>query len=124
VDAVCTRAIIIAGGKIVADGTPTELESRAESHNAVRLQLAHGHAIDVARELKRLSDVARVESIQDPAGSAGVHYVIYPVKGRSIIDGVSALVRENNWPVQQILVDRGRLDEVFRNVTESVQEAS
>jgi len=124
VDAVCTRAIIISAGKIVADGTPMELESRAESHNAVRLQLAHGHAIDVAHELKHLSDVARVESIPDPAGSTGVHYVIYPQKGRSIIDGISALARENKWPVQQIRVDRGRLDEVFRNVTKSVQEAS
>jgi ABC-2 type transport system ATP-binding protein len=32
VDAVCTRAIIIDRGRIVADGTPGELESRAKSH--------------------------------------------------------------------------------------------
>jgi ABC-2 type transport system ATP-binding protein len=31
VDAVCTRAIIIAGGRIVADGTPQELEARHDS---------------------------------------------------------------------------------------------
>jgi ABC-2 type transport system ATP-binding protein len=31
VDAVCTRAIIIANGQIVANGTPTELKSRAKS---------------------------------------------------------------------------------------------
>jgi ABC-2 type transport system ATP-binding protein len=31
VDAVCTRAIIIAHGKLVADGTPAELKSRAPS---------------------------------------------------------------------------------------------
>lgn len=31
VDAVCTRAIIIANGQIVANGTPTELKARAKS---------------------------------------------------------------------------------------------
>jgi ABC-2 type transport system ATP-binding protein len=31
VDAVCTRAVIIAHGKLVADGTPAELKSRAPS---------------------------------------------------------------------------------------------
>jgi len=31
VDAVCTRAIIIAGGRVVADATPAELERRHPS---------------------------------------------------------------------------------------------
>jgi ABC-2 type transport system ATP-binding protein len=31
VDAVCSRAIIIAGGRIVADATPRELEGRHAS---------------------------------------------------------------------------------------------
>jgi ABC-2 type transport system ATP-binding protein len=32
VDAVCSRAIIISHGRIVADGTPAELEARTPSH--------------------------------------------------------------------------------------------
>lgn len=35
VSAVCTRAIIIANGRIVADGTPTELEARAPQEYVV-----------------------------------------------------------------------------------------
>ena len=41
VDAVCTRAIVIANGRIVADATPAELEKRAPS----------GKLDDVFREL-------------------------------------------------------------------------
>jgi len=41
VDAVCTRAIIIAGGRVIADGTPSELEKRLPS----------GRLEDVFREL-------------------------------------------------------------------------
>jgi ABC-2 type transport system ATP-binding protein len=32
VEAVCTRAIVIAGGKVVADATPAELAARHPSH--------------------------------------------------------------------------------------------
>ena len=39
VEAVCTRAIIIAHGRILADGTPGELAARSRHHNAVRLSL-------------------------------------------------------------------------------------
>ena len=36
VDAVCTRAIIIARGKLVADDTPQGLATRSRYHNACR----------------------------------------------------------------------------------------
>src|SRR3990167_3274176 len=37
VSAVCTRAVVIAHGKLLADGTPLELESRSRYHQAVTL---------------------------------------------------------------------------------------
>ena len=37
VTAVCTRALVIASGQVVADGTPYELESRSRYHQAVTL---------------------------------------------------------------------------------------
>src|SRR5207253_483664 len=40
VEAVCSRAIIIAHGRILADGTPAELAERSRYHNAVRLAIA------------------------------------------------------------------------------------
>src|SRR6516225_8765811 len=43
VDAVCTRAMIIAHGKLLADGTPAELEAHSRHCNAVRLALTPGH---------------------------------------------------------------------------------
>ena len=39
VDAVCTRAIVIAKGRIVVDAKPAELEARSRYHNAVALRL-------------------------------------------------------------------------------------
>src|SRR4029077_15773200 len=44
VDAVCTRAVIIDRGRIVADGTPAQLLARSRHHNAVTLALAPASA--------------------------------------------------------------------------------
>ena len=52
VDAVCTRAIVIAQGRVLADGTPGALEARSRYHNAVRLALAQS-GVDAATALLR-----------------------------------------------------------------------
>src|SRR3546814_1070316 len=47
VSAVCTRAVVIAQGRLVADSTPLELESRSKYHQAVTL-VSDGPLDDVA----------------------------------------------------------------------------
>src|SRR5205814_1607901 len=65
VEAVCSRAIIIAGGRVLADGTPAELAARSRYHNAVRLDLASGDAAAIAAELREPPGVAAVELTAD-----------------------------------------------------------
>ena len=60
VDAVCSRAIIISRGKIVADGTPDELEAKSSHHNAVSIRIDVEH-VDRARDaLIKVAGVAAV----------------------------------------------------------------
>src|ERR1700751_1105147 len=54
VEAVCSRAIIIAHGRILADGTPAELAQHSRHHNAVRLGIAGGADANVRAELATL----------------------------------------------------------------------
>jgi ABC-2 type transport system ATP-binding protein len=49
VEAVCTRAIIIARGRIVADDTPAKLAARSRYHNAVSVQLESQPDLAAAR---------------------------------------------------------------------------
>jgi len=59
---VCTRAIIIADGRIVADETPTALEARSRYHHAVSLRFEKPEQLDAARrEIAMLAEVAAVE---------------------------------------------------------------
>jgi ABC-2 type transport system ATP-binding protein len=113
VDAVCTRAIIIAAGRILADGTPVELAARSRYHNAVRLALAT-EGIEPVPALMRLPSVATVEAIEDAEGNG---LIVFPRAGCSVVAEVTDLVRTAGWPVSGLRVERGRLDDVFRTIT-------
>lgn len=57
VDAVCSRAIIISGGSVVADSTPEELRSRSQT----------GRLDDVFRTLTTTEDVSKEAQLEDGA---------------------------------------------------------
>ncbi|HAU15732.1 MAG TPA: multidrug ABC transporter ATP-binding protein, partial [Gammaproteobacteria bacterium] len=111
VTAVCTRAIIIAAGKILADGTPQELEARSRYHGAVSMVLQS--ADNAESELVKLPEVASVEADQD-------RLVVFPRAGQSLFVPVNELIQKFGWQVEELHVERGRLDEVFRTITREV----
>lgn len=113
VDAVCTRAIVIADGRVLIDDTPGKFAARSRLHNSVRLMLADP-AIDARTALLRLPGVVAVEPIEDGEGRA---FLVVPQEGRAIIAEVTDLVRTAGWPVAALRVERGRLDDVFRDIT-------
>jgi ABC-2 type transport system ATP-binding protein len=113
VDAVCTRAIVIADGRIVADGTPGTLAARSRHHNAVRVALARDRG-DAAAALKRLPSVLEIEEIEDGEGPA---LMVFARDGASIIAAVAEAAHIGGWPVTAMRVERGRLDDVFRAIT-------
>ena len=43
--------------------------------------------------------------------------MVFPRAGRSIITEVTDLVRAAGWSVAALRVERGRLDDVFRQIT-------
>ena len=108
VSAVCTRAVVIAAGKVVADGTPMELESRSRYHQAVTL-VAEGELDRAA--LAALPGVAGVED------NAEGSLTLLAAPGQVIFPQVNELSRQRGWQVKELDVERGRLDEVFRSLT-------
>lgn len=115
VDAVCSRAIIIASGQLLFDGTPAELQARSTMHNAVTLIIDQDQADAAETALQSLPGVARVERCA--ARGNEVTLLAVPDAGRDIITAVSQVVHSNNWPVTALRVESGRLDDVFRQIT-------
>jgi ABC-2 type transport system ATP-binding protein len=111
---VCTRAIIIANGRIVADETPAALEARSRYHHAVTLRLERPGDLEAARsQLAALPEVAAVE-----ANERDLRITAVPRPGANPLDAVSAVITRNNWSVPELHLESGRLDEVFRTLTQ------
>ncbi|VGO16480.1 putative ABC transporter ATP-binding protein YbhF [Pontiella desulfatans] len=108
VEAICTRAIIISAGKVVADDTPAALKARSPKYNAVTLT-AEGEGI--ADKLGKLPGVKEVHALEDGK------IVAFPKAGKSIAADVLGTAQQNQWKVSDIKVDEGRLDDVFRQIT-------
>jgi len=115
VEAVCSRAVIIDHGKIVADGTPDELRARSRYHNAVTLTFADVVPEGCDARLSGLKGVAEIQQIESVRNHPRVR--IFPRAGAAILDDVAKLSRESGWPIEEISVDEGRLDDVFRSIT-------
>jgi ABC-2 type transport system ATP-binding protein len=113
VDAVCTRAIIIAHGRIVADDTPHGLAARSRYHNAVSLQLSRPEQLAMARAaLAALPAVAAVEVNERDARLTAL-----PRDGAPLLDALSALTTSQGIALKELHLESGRLDEVFRTIT-------
>src|SRR5690242_1992338 len=111
VHAVCTRAIIIAQGRILADATPGELEARSRYHQAVSLTAENVAAAKEA--LARVADVAAIEV--DPQDG---RITAFPKPGRAIFVDVSDALKAQGVSVRELALEGGRLDEVFRTITQ------
>ncbi len=115
VDAVCNRAIIIAEGRIVFEGTPAELEARSRFHNAVSITVRGNAANGIRDELASLADVRGVDVLE--GNNERVRFQVFPKGGAILIEEVSRMVRERGWEIEELRLERGQLDEVFRRVT-------
>ena len=112
VTAVCSRALIIANGKVVADGTPAELESKSQYHQAISVTLTDSH--DLVSDLKAVPGIASVEVSENNS----LIYTIFAEGGNPIFSQISEIAREKQWPISEFHVERGQLEDVFRSVTE------
>jgi ABC-2 type transport system ATP-binding protein len=116
---VCTRAIIIANGRIVADETPSALEARSRYHHAVSMRFEKREELAAAaKEIATLTEVAAVET-----NERDLRLTAVPHPGTNALPAVSAMIARNDWDVPELHLESGRLDEVFRSLTEPALHA-
>jgi ABC-2 type transport system ATP-binding protein len=129
VEAVCSRAIIIDRGTIVANGTPAELKRRSAQAGAVTLRLSDNSATAVKGKLDGLNMVERAVVISESPATVRA----FPRKqyaSDELARAVGDLALQERWPLIELHTEEGRLDEVFRGITlpdtkiETAKEAS
>lgn len=117
VEAVCTRAVVIDKGRIVADGTAEDLQRRMPYHNAVAVRVASDAAENLTSALRGLAGVERVEEIERANGHVRLRAI--PNEQNAIAGDIAILIRDKAIAVDELLVERGKLDDVFREITTS-----
>jgi ABC-2 type transport system ATP-binding protein len=120
VEALCTRVIIIAAGRLVIDCTPAELAAKSKWHNAVRLEVAPG---EEARVTSGLSDMFGQDSVERlHQNGSSVSLLVSTRQRRAILTEVSQRAQAEKWRLEGLHVEHGRLDEVFRELTKAAQK--
>ncbi len=117
VEAVCTRAIIIDQGKVVADGTPEELKKRANRAGSVLVRASGAAGAALRQALESLPSVARVENVVETDNS--LQMLVYPKEkaANQISTAIYSLCKDRGVTLDELRIDEGRLDEMFREIT-------
>ena len=115
VEAVCDRAIIIASGRIVAQGSPDELRASRRAQARVLVE-CRGPAEQVKAALSRVNGVGRVDTL--PAAEKGcVGFALRPRDSQDVREEVARTIISNGWPLREIRMEQATLEEFFVEVT-------
>jgi ABC-2 type transport system ATP-binding protein len=115
VDAVCSRAIIIDRGKIVANGTPQQLRQKSEYAGAVTLRVSGINGAALNQKLLQLAAVKRMTVLREDATSVTAR--VFPKTEVNGALATSIADAAQGWHIEELHTEEGRLDEVFRNIT-------
>jgi ABC-2 type transport system ATP-binding protein len=117
VEAVCTRTIVINQGRIVADGTAEDLMRRVPYHGAVAIRVASDKSEALKGALAAIAGISVVETVSSGNGQLLLRAV--PKNGAGIVTDVATMIRQKGLVVDEVFVERGKLDDVFRQITSS-----
>lgn len=117
VEAVCSRAVVINRGSIVADGTADDLLRRLSTYGALNIKVAVGRDAAAAKVLAAVPGVASVV----PIATADGHVLLRALPTAAGLDPAAAAQALGAAAIvaSELAVEKGRLDDVFREITQA-----
>ncbi len=115
VKATCSRVVIIADGRIVADGRPDDLAAR--DANRFRVLFERVDAGAVRAKLEGLPGVRGIA--EEPSETDTVQFVLTTDGARDIRRELFRAAVDNGWPLLELDRREASLEEVFRRLTKS-----
>jgi ABC-2 type transport system ATP-binding protein len=116
VQATCNRVIIVNKGKIVADGSPEELQAKSKGQSVVTLEVKNNcdkNALSSA--LRNCRGVSKVEL----TGETGDSYIfnVFGEKGTDLREVISSKVMEQKATLLSMQAKHSSLEDIFRELT-------
>ncbi len=116
VQATCNRVIIVNKGKIVADGSPEELQAKSKGQAMVSLEVKNNcdkSALQSA--LRNCRGVSKVELVKETGDS--FVYNVFGEKGIDLREVISAKVMEQKAALLSMQAKQSSLEDIFRELT-------
>ena len=118
VEAACSRAIIIDRGRIIANGTPAELRARATSAGHVVLTVRGASLQGVRDEIGKLPQAKSAKVLEHLDSTLTLE--VEPGKAKDTLStALFDFCVKRDLKIEQLTVEKGQLDEVFRSLTTS-----
>ena len=115
VEATCDRAVILIDGRVRADGKLADITRS-------RVQVVTLSASDPAAARQALASVAGVTSVEPAGRDGGFHtFRLALGSGGEIGEAISDLAREKGWRLRELRRDDRSLEQVFRELTGTVE---
>ena len=114
VSATCTRVVIIANGRVVAEDTPDNLTRRLRGSERIELEVK-GPGRQVAAKLKALKNVQDVEIA--PSSDGRARLLVDCAVGADVRADLAATVVNGGWGLYQLRNVGMSLEEVFLQLT-------
>lgn len=113
VEAVCERLVIIADGKVRAAGSLSEVRSRVVGASRLIVEL-RGPAAEIEAQVGKIPGVREVNN-QVTAGWNRLR--VASRDGQDVREQISALAAEKRWPLRELRLEVGSLEEFFTQIT-------
>ena len=122
VETICSRAIIISGGKVVADSSIEALKNSVGTSSSVFLTLGGGTAEDAKKLAESISNVASVSVNDLNEKEAGSFELVVSINGDSEIrpELVKKLV-EGGFDLYEMAIQKNSLENVFHTLTTAAE---
>lgn len=118
VTATCSRVLIISKGKIAADGSPDELQSKAQGQMSVQVELV-GNADLSKNSLESLSEIDSVRALPTEEGDSpdSHRFVIVAKMGADPRVEIFKMAAAKGLTLTELHRERASLEDVFRILT-------
>jgi ABC-2 type transport system ATP-binding protein len=118
VQATCKRVLIINEGKIVADGSPEELQREFTGGETITMELKTELADPLEEIAPKLRVIAYVKNVTLVAHGEGIsRFELHVDKGMDVREAAFRLAVSENWVVLELSRKATSLEEVFHKLT-------
>ena len=116
VEAMCTRVIIIASGKLIADEKPVDLLRRHPLHHVCRVKVASDIQTDAQNLFSTIQGVKSVEL-------QGDSLLVYPQNHQDLQSEILEATSDKGWVLKSVGMEPTPLQEVFHALTKGLERS-